>query len=196
MKLKTWGNAPSLFAVAVGFSIVASETVYAGDSLTIVDLSTVINRHVLIAQGTEKVYKGHPTTLLLPDGKTMFCVWTHGHGGTAGPLKRSEDGGSTWSDELPVPENWWTVKNCPALYRLTDPQGVSRIPDGRLVIAFRDMGRTLKVWEDDFAQLKQGRLDAEKLAVQVYRAESTSTVRTSYLRREVLLRQWQQITTS
>ncbi len=57
----------------------------------------------------------------------MFCVWTHGHGGTAGPLKRSDDGGKTWSEELPVPENWWKVKNCPALYRLTDPQGVTRL---------------------------------------------------------------------
>lgn len=75
----------------------------------------------------------------MPDGKTMFCVWTHGHGGTAGPLKRSEDGGKSWSGELPVPENWWKVKNCPAIYRLTDPQGVARLvvfagqgPDGTM----------------------------------------------------------------
>jgi hypothetical protein len=93
----------------------------------VVDLSQDTARHVIISQGTEKVYQGHPTTLLMPDGKTMFCVWTHGHGGTAGPLKRSDDGGKTWSEELPVPENWWKVKNCPAIYRLTDPQGVSRL---------------------------------------------------------------------
>lgn len=75
----------------------------------------------------------------MPDGKTMFCVWTHGHGGTAGPLKRSDDGGKTWSEELSVPENWWKVKNCPAIYRLTDPQGAARLivyagqgPDGTM----------------------------------------------------------------
>jgi hypothetical protein len=64
-------------------------------SLPIVDLSQDTARHVIIAQGTEKVYQGHPTTLLMPDGKTMFCVWTHGHGGTAGPLKRIWDGTET-----------------------------------------------------------------------------------------------------
>lgn len=108
-------------------------------ALPVVDLSRDTSRHVIVSQGTAEVYQGHPTTLLMPDGKTMFCVWTHGHGGTAGPLKRSDDGGKTWSEELPVPENWWKVKNCPAIYRLTDPQGVTRLivyagqgPDGTM----------------------------------------------------------------
>jgi hypothetical protein len=107
--------------------------------IPVVDLSQETQRHIVISQGTEKVYQGHPTTLLMPDGKTMFCVWTHDHAGPAGPLKRSDDGGKTWSDELPVPENWRKVKNAPAIYRLTDPQGVSRLivyagqgPDGTM----------------------------------------------------------------
>ncbi len=95
--------------------------------LAIIDLSNDESRRVVIAQGTDEIYQGHPTTALLPDGKTMFAVWTLGHGGFAGPMKRSNDGGKTWSELLPTPENWKEVKNCPSIYRLTDPQGRSRL---------------------------------------------------------------------
>lgn len=92
-----------------------------------VDLSQDTARQTVIAQGTAETYQGHPTTVLLPDGKTMYCVWTINHGGPCGPMKRSDDGGRTWSDLLPVPENWKTTKNCPTIYRLTDPKGVARL---------------------------------------------------------------------
>lgn len=105
--------------------------------LQTVDLSADASRQVVIAAGSESTYQGHPTTLLLPDGKTMFCVWTHGHGGPCGPLKRSDDGGRTWSELLPVPDNWSSVCNCPAIFRLPDPRGKFRLfvyagqgPDG------------------------------------------------------------------
>jgi hypothetical protein len=91
------------------------------------DLSRDTARHVVIAQGTAETYQGHPTTLLLPDGKTMFCVWTINHGGPCGPLARSDDGGRTWSPLPDVPANWKDTRNCPSLYRLTDPRGVTRL---------------------------------------------------------------------
>ena len=115
-----------------------------------VDLSGDISRQVVVAAGTSSLYQGHPTTTLLPDGKTIFCVWTHGHGGTCGPMAESVDGGRTWGPLLATPENWTAVRNCPSLYRLTDPSGVTRIfvfasrgPDGQMQEAHSsDEGRT------------------------------------------------------
>ena len=92
-------------------------------SIHTLDLSTETHRQVVIARGSADVYQGHPTTLLMPDGKTLLAVWTYDHGGVCGPLKKSADGGLTWSDLLPVPDNWKTVRNCPAIHRLVDPNG-------------------------------------------------------------------------
>lgn len=97
------------------------------DSIATIDLSADTTRQVVIARGTAETYQGHPTTVLLPDGKTMYCVWTYGHGGPCGPLKRSDDGGRTWSGLLDVPDNWTTVRNCPTLYRLANPGGTTRL---------------------------------------------------------------------
>lgn len=91
------------------------------------DLTDQQDRQVILARGTKDVYQGHPTTLLMSDGKTMFAAWTYDHGGVCGPLKRSNDGGLTWSELLDVPDNWKQIRNCPCLHRLVDPQGVARL---------------------------------------------------------------------
>ncbi|MBT3375078.1 MAG: exo-alpha-sialidase [Lentisphaerae bacterium] len=92
-----------------------------------VDLSQEKNRHVVIAAGTPEIYQGHPTTCLMADGKTMWAVWTMNHGGPCGPMKKSLDGGMTWSDLLPIPDGWDACRNCPSIYRLTDRQGKERL---------------------------------------------------------------------
>jgi len=138
-----------LFMV-IGFSTARQETTckdgggLAGGIQTI-DLSNDSVRHVVVAAGTAEVYQGHPTTVLLPDGKTIYCVWTYNHGGVCGPLKRSDDGGRTWSELLDVPDNWSTVYNCPTIYRLPDPQGNYRLfvfagegPDGGMYQSHSD----------------------------------------------------------
>lgn len=96
--------------------------------LPIVDLSGQKARHTIIAAGTETTYQGHPTTTLMPDGKTILCVWCINHGGAAGPMARSDDGGVTWSrmDEL-MPTGYKTHQNCPSIYRMTDPSGKERL---------------------------------------------------------------------
>ncbi len=91
------------------------------------DISSENHRHVVIAAGTDQIYQGHASTLLMPDGKMMFCVWSYEHGGPCGPLKRSDDGGLTWSELLPVPESWGQVRNCPKIHRTVDPLGKERL---------------------------------------------------------------------
>ncbi|MFC1600962.1 sialidase family protein [Candidatus Sumerlaeota bacterium] len=96
--------------------------------LPVVDIAGETNRQVIVAAGTEKVYQGHPTTLLLPDNKTMICVWSRGHGGPAGQMARSDDAGLTWrrlDDELPP--GFKQHVNCPSIYRLVDPAGKERL---------------------------------------------------------------------
>jgi hypothetical protein len=81
-------------------------------NLPIVDLSGQTQRHVFVARGSEIDWNGHPSTVLMPDGRTIFCVWqarrdgTPQHGAPAGYMKRSDDGGLTWSDYLNLPANW------------------------------------------------------------------------------------------
>ena len=90
-------------------------------NLPVIDISGETDRHVIIARGTETIYQGHPTTLLLADGKTMFCVWSIGHGGPAGPMAISNDGGLRWEridDKLPA--GFKNHINCPSLYRMMD----------------------------------------------------------------------------
>lgn len=38
-----------------------------------IDISEETNRHIIIAAGTEEIYQGHVDTVLMQDGKTMFC---------------------------------------------------------------------------------------------------------------------------
>lgn len=96
--------------------------------LPIVDLSDQKDRQTVIAAGTEQVYQGHPTTVSLADGKTIFCVWCINHGGAAGPMARSDDGGVTWTRlDDSMPPGFKTHLNCPSIYRMTDPAGKERL---------------------------------------------------------------------
>jgi len=97
-----------------------------GYTIPTIDLAREPGRQVIVERIPGQ-YLGHPTTLLMPDGKTIFVTYPLGHGGPAAVLKKSTDGGLTWSERLPVPENWATATNCPCIHRLVDPDGVARL---------------------------------------------------------------------
>lgn len=72
-------------------------------------------------------YLGHPTTVLLEDGKTILTVYPKGHGRGAIVYKKSTDGGLTWSERIPVPESWATSLEVPAIHRVTGREGKKRL---------------------------------------------------------------------
>lgn len=84
------------------------------------DLDGDVSRQVTVRQVARR-YLGHPTTVLLPDDRTMLCVHPEGHGRGRIALQRSDDAGRTWTEPLPVPENWATSKETPTIHRLVDP---------------------------------------------------------------------------
>ena len=89
------------------------------DAIRNVDLSSDTTRQVVIARGgpEPEAYHAHPTTTLLADDRTMFCVWNIGHGGHAGPMARSDDGGLTWTRiDAMLPPNYVNFRNCPSTH--------------------------------------------------------------------------------
>lgn len=116
--------------IRLALLLLATSLVFAEETpdLPIIDISDQKDRQTIIAAGTEQVYQGHPTTTLLADGKTILCVWCVNHGGAAGPVARSDDGGKTWTriDDT-LPEGFKTHQNCPSIYRMTDPKGKERL---------------------------------------------------------------------
>src|SRR2546427_6671882 len=72
-----------------------------GYSIPLIDLAGETNRQLIVDREPGQ-YLGHPTTVLLEDGRTMLCVYPKGHGRGAIVLKRNTDGGRTWSERLPT----------------------------------------------------------------------------------------------
>lgn len=97
-----------------------------GYSIPTIDLAPQSHRQIVVDREPGQ-YLGHPTTVLLEDGKTIHCVYPQGHG--RGPIvyRRSSDGGLSWSERLPTPASWSTSREVPTLHRVIDAEGHRRL---------------------------------------------------------------------
>lgn len=112
-----------------GLCVLAASGAMAADRgyrIPLIDLAGQKERQVIVDR-EEGQYLGHVSTVLLEDGKTIIAVYPKGHGRGAIVMKRSDDGGRTWSRRQPVPENWATSKETPTIHRVVDREGKKRL---------------------------------------------------------------------
>lgn len=97
-----------------------------GYSIPILDLAGDTDRQVVVDREAGQ-YLGHPTTVLLEDDRTILCTYPKGHGKGAIVMKRSRDGGLTWSERLPLPASFATGREVPTIHRVVDGHGTRRL---------------------------------------------------------------------
>src|SRR5215467_2699367 len=116
----------TLTAIVMSFMLALAAPPPRGYSIPLVDLATETQRQVIVDREPGQ-YLGHPTTVLLEDGRTMLIVYPKSHGRGAIVYKRSTDGGLTWSDRLPTPKSWETSLEVPTIHRVVDAADTKRI---------------------------------------------------------------------
>ena len=99
----------------------------AGDEpLRWVDWAQETGRQIVVDREPGQ-YLGHPTTVLLSDQRSILTVYPKGHGAGAIVMKRSDDGGLTWSERLPTPASWATSMETPTVFPVDLPDGRRRL---------------------------------------------------------------------
>ena len=83
-----------------------------GYSIPTVDISGETHRQMIVDREAGQ-YLGHPTTVLLEDGKTMLIVYPKGHGRGAIVYKRSTDGGRPGATACRRPSRGRLRSKCP-----------------------------------------------------------------------------------
>lgn len=105
-------------------------------------------------------YLGHPSSVLLRDGRTLLVAYPDGHGRGNLILRRSRDAGDTWQ---PLPATGQRVEETPILYRLDLPDGRERI----LLVTCQPRKTVLEwMWSDDagdtWSPRREWKLDGPK----------------------------------
>lgn len=120
---------PTTAAVVAAWLLAATTSVAdvePGFSIPMLDLDKADGVHVVVARDLDQPaqYLGHPTTVLLDDGKTLLAAFPTGHGRGDLRLMTSPDGGRSWR-QLPAPAI--RLHEVPTLFKLTRPDGKTRI---------------------------------------------------------------------
>lgn len=109
-------------------------------SIPQIDLNERADLQLEVARDTAE-YFGHPSSVLLDDGRTMTMMYLNGHAYGEPRWQRSYDGGLTWSGHLSLPGQWYQVPDyrdpairrktpfseVPTLYRFPEIPGVDRV---------------------------------------------------------------------
>lgn len=121
--VKVYGRALTASEIA---ELSGSAPVQLGYTIPMLDLAADRERQVLTDREPGQ-YLGHPDSVLLDDGKTIYTMYPKGHG--IGPivLKKSTDGGLSWSGRLSTPESWAASQETPTVYSIKGPGGKTRL---------------------------------------------------------------------
>lgn len=112
----------------IGLSAVspAYAQIHRGFDIPMLDLNELDHFHTVVAKDLDQPnqYLGHPTTVLLDDGKTMLAVFPTGHGRGEMRMMRSTDSGLTWKQ---LKNTGIKLSEVPTIFKVKRPDGQTRL---------------------------------------------------------------------